>query len=116
MANRPQIISTLLYYIHKEPPFLEVLSFFSNAENFLLQTLQRKSQTLQYTFQSLQWKKPEDLQSLPMETDAEGQGDLKWMLCAIGLQVAAIIEEVLQARFDIESKVRRKVVLDAKAE
>lgn len=86
----------------EEPPFLGVLSFFSNVENFLLQTLQhtsqtlqRKSQTLQYTFQSLQWKKLEDLQSLPMETDAEGQGDLKWMLCAIGLQVAAIIDEVL---------------------
>ena len=33
-----------------------------------------------------------------METDAERESNLKRMLCAIGFQVAAIIEEVLEVR------------------
>ena len=46
-----------------------------------------------------------------MEADAEGEGELKRVLCAIGLQVAAVIEEVLQAGLNIETNVRREVVL-----
>ena len=51
-----------------------------------------------------------------MEADAEGEGELKRVLCAIGLQVAAVIEEVLQAGLCIDAKVRNEVILDAKAE
>lgn len=51
-----------------------------------------------------------------MEAEAEGQGELEGMLCAIALQVAAIVEEVLKAGFQVEAEVGREIVLNAEAE
>ena len=48
-----------------------------------------------------------------MEADAEWQGDAKAMLRAIALNVAAVIEEILQTWLYVETDVRRDVVLDA---
>ena len=53
---------------------------------------------------------------LPMEANAEGQSDLERMLCTICLQVAAVIEEILQAGLDVEANVRGEIILSAKAE
>ena len=47
----------------------------------------------------------------PAEADAEWQGDAERMLRAIGLQVAAIVEEILQAGLQIEAEMRREVIL-----
>lgn len=41
-----------------------------------------------------------------MEADTKGQNDAEGMLCAIGLEVAAIVEEVLQAGFYVEAEAR----------
>ena len=46
-----------------------------------------------------------------MEADAEWQGDAKAMLGAVGLYVAAVVEEILQAWLYVEAEVRRDVVL-----
>ena len=51
-----------------------------------------------------------------MEANAEGQSDLERMLCTICLQVAAVIEEILQAGLDVEANVRGEIILSAKAE
>lgn len=51
----------------------------------------------------------------PMEADAEGQSNLKRMLCEIGIQVTTVIKEILQAGLDIETNVRREVVLQTEA-
>ena len=45
------------------------------------------------------------------QTDAEWQGDAKAMLRAVGLYVAAIVEEILQAWLYVETDMRRDVVL-----
>ena len=49
-----------------------------------------------------------------MEADTDGQSDTNRMLCAIGLQIAAVVEEVLQRRLQIDAKMGRKVVLQTK--
>lgn len=49
-----------------------------------------------------------------METDAEWERNLQRMLCTIGLDATAIVEEVLQAGLQVNTKVRREVVLQAK--
>ena len=51
-----------------------------------------------------------------MEAYTEGQGDVKGMLCAITLQVATIMKEVLQAGLHVDAKMGRDVVLNADTE
>ena len=48
-----------------------------------------------------------------MEADAEWQGEVKRMLSAVALNVATVVEEILQTRLYVETDVRRDVVLDA---
>lgn len=50
-----------------------------------------------------------------MEADTKGQNDAEGMLCAIGLQVAAIVEEILQAGLYVYAKTGRKVILQTYA-
>lgn len=49
------------------------------------------------------------------QTDAEWQGDAKAMLRAIALDAASVVEEVLQTWFQIETDMRRDVVVTMKA-
>ena len=51
-----------------------------------------------------------------MEAEADGQGDLERVLCTIGLDVATVIEEVLQVGLQVDTKMRREVVLQSDAE
>lgn len=51
-----------------------------------------------------------------MEADAKGQSDAEGMLSAIGLEVAAIVEEVLQAGLYVEAEVGGEVVLQTQTE
>lgn len=53
---------------------------------------------------------------LPMEAEADGQGDLERVLCTIGLDVATVVEEVLQAGLQIDAKMWREVVLQPDTE
>lgn len=46
-----------------------------------------------------------------MEADSKWQRDLQRMLCAIGLDAAAVIEEVLEAGLQVDTKVGSDVVL-----
>ena len=48
-----------------------------------------------------------------MEADADRQGEVKRMLSAVALNVATVVEEILQTRLYVETDVRRDVVLDA---
>ena len=50
-----------------------------------------------------------------MEADAEGQGEFKRVLRTIGFEVAAVIEEILHAGFQIDAEIWREVVLCAEA-
>ena len=52
----------------------------------------------------------------PTEADTKWQSDAEWVFCTIGIDVTTIIEEVLQAWLQVDAKVRRKVILQAKAE
>lgn len=51
-----------------------------------------------------------------MEADAKGQSDAEGMLSTIGLEVAAIVEEVLQAGLYVEAEVGGEVVLQTQTE
>ena len=51
-----------------------------------------------------------------MEAYTEGQGDVKGMFCAITLQVATVMKEVLQAGLHVDAKMGRDVVLNADTE
>lgn len=48
-----------------------------------------------------------------MEADTEGECDLKRMLSTIGLQIASFVVEVLQTGLQIDTKIRREIVLKA---
>ena len=50
-----------------------------------------------------------------MEADAERQCNTERMLCAIGLQAAPVVKEVLQRGLQIDAEMGRKVVLQTKA-
>ena len=50
-----------------------------------------------------------------METETEGQSEFKRVLRAIGLEVAAIVDEILQAGLQVDAKIWREVVLCAEA-
>ena len=50
-----------------------------------------------------------------MEAEAEGQGEFKRVLRAVGLEVTAIVDEILQAGLQVDAKMWCEVVLCAEA-
>ena len=52
---------------------------------------------------------------LPVESEADGQGEFKRVLRAVGLEEASVIEEILHAGFQVDAKIWGEVVLCTEA-
>ena len=52
---------------------------------------------------------------LPVESEADGQGEFKRVLRTVGLEAAAVIEEILHAGFQVDAKIWGEVVLRTEA-